>query len=108
MVFWFGRVKTSLIGSAPPAPVSAPSVSVFDQVNEAVVVTPCLKRCVTLVWSASYQVLPKSAHSELMVPNCGNGRSDCASVWPIGKPVYGTRKPRACGRPDEKVAFSRF
>ena len=29
-----------------------------------------------------------------MVPNCGNGRSDCATVEVDGKPAYGALNPR--------------
>ena len=66
---------------------STPLVSDFCHVKVLVTESPCHSRWVAFVWSELYQVSPRGAHQLLIVPNCGNGRRDWATVSPVGKPV---------------------
>src|SRR5579863_1743262 len=82
----------ALVG--PPTVVfalpSTPASSDFCQLNVLVRTNPCVGRRVILVWSESYQVLPSGSPDTGIKPNCGNGRSDCATVLFAEKPGYGT------------------
>src|SRR5271157_123299 len=89
MSFWFGRLKTSLIG--PDSAV----VNSFCHVKADWRLIPCEKRLVTLACIESYHWLPRGASESEMVVNCGNGRRACARVWPTGKVAYGSLNPAA-------------
>src|SRR5580698_1739339 len=81
-------------------PSSTPMSSFFDQVKEEPKENPCENRWVAFICSELYQVSPSGAQCMLaMLPNCGNGRRDCATVDPSGKPAYGgVLKPMAAAR----------
>src|ERR1700722_14074999 len=68
---------------------SVPVSSDFCQLKVAVRTIPCVGRRVSLDCSESYQVLPNGSPETGTFPNCGNGRSDCATVLLGEKPLYG-------------------
>src|SRR5581483_2215693 len=87
-----------LMMTPPPRPKSSstPNVSCFDQVKLEPNSKPWLNRLVAFNCSDSYQVSPSGTQCQfVMLPYCGKGRSDCATVADSGNPAYGAVNPRA-------------
>src|ERR1700733_4127468 len=68
---------------------SVPTSSDFCQLKVAVTTKPFVGRRVSLVCRESYQVLPNGSPETGIKPNCGYGRSACATVCALEKPAYG-------------------
>src|ERR1051326_2844003 len=66
-----------------------PSASSFCHANAVVKSRPRDSRFIAFTCNPSYHVLPKGDHRETMSPNCGNGRSICATVDDTGQLGYG-------------------
>src|SRR5215510_2755663 len=91
MDFCASRLKTLLtVGPGSPGLPPLPSTSSFWKVYAAVNSRPREYRLVSVICNESYQLLPSGAHlTASRSANCGNGRSDCATVAVRGKPGYG-------------------
>ncbi len=64
-----------------------PIANCFCQVKTLLNASPWETRFVALACKESYQVAPSGAHNAPMELNCGNGRSDWATVALVGKPA---------------------
>ena len=53
----------------------------FCHVNVAVRFRPCEYRLFAFTCSESYLLSPSGTPSDAMLPNCGNGRRLCATVF---------------------------
>src|SRR3954462_13066917 len=94
MYLFCARLKTSLVagvtGDRVEMSPSVPRANALAHVKELCASRPCEKRLVALACNESYQLFPSGDQCMLvMLLNCGNGRSACATLAVGGNPGYG-------------------